>query len=131
LTQGLLLDTHTWLWWNGAPKRLPATVYRLLADPEQRIWFSVASAWEISIKAALGKLELPAPVAEYLPQRLKDNRFDLLTIDLPHVLGLAALPHLHRDPFDRLLVAQAIQEDLSLISGDPLIAQYPVRLLWS
>jgi PIN domain nuclease of toxin-antitoxin system len=110
---------------------LPASVHGLLADPAQPVLFSVVSAWEIAIKAGLGKLELPEAAPVYVPTRLRDNRFDLLTIDLPHVLGLANLPHLHRDPFDRLLVAQAIYEDFALISSDPLVTQYPVRVIWS
>jgi len=131
MSQGLLLDTHTWLWWNGGPHKLPARVHRLLANPDQRVWLSVASAWEIVIKTALGKLGLPEAPGTYVPRRLRDNGFDLLTIDLPHVLAIASLAPLHRDPFDRLLVAQARHEDLILLSADPLITQYPVTVIWA
>ena len=130
MSRGHLLDTHTWLWWNGAPERLSPRVRAILEDPENPIYFSVASAWEIAVKVALGKLELPDSSEAYIPARLADNGFIALAIQLPHVLIVGKLPLLHRDPFDRLLIAQARHEGLTLLSVDPLVSQYPVPVVW-
>jgi len=124
-----LIDTHCWLWWNGDPGRLSDNARRVIADGDNEILFSTASAWEISIKYGLGKLKLPASPEKYLPMRLSSNRMQLLPMLLHHVLAVGALPRHHRDPFDRVLIAQAQQEDLTVITADEAFHRYDVRLL--
>lgn len=91
---------------------------------------SVVSAYEIAIKAARGTLELPGEASRYVPDRLARHGFEALSIELPHVLRAGALPFIHRDPFDRLLIAQAQLEGIPIISADPAIAQYDVEVIW-
>lgn len=125
-----LLDTHTFLWWITDDQRLSQTVRRVITDPDQTILFSAASAWELAIKVQLGRLQLPDDLEAFILEQLTANRFVPLPITMQHALLLRKLPMLHRDPFDRLLVAQAILEDAPLLSADRLIAQYPVRTIW-
>lgn len=125
-----LLDTHTFLWWIIDDPRLPVPVRALIQNPENRIIFSVASAWEISIKTQLGRLVFEDDIAEFIPRQISRNGFDTLPIGLRHTLEVFHLPPLHRDPFDRLLVAQARTEGLPLLTADPLIAQYAVQVVW-
>jgi PIN domain nuclease of toxin-antitoxin system len=127
---GYLLDTHTWLWWNGSPDKLSPRVKAIIEDTNNQIFFSIASAWEIAIKVSIGKLGLPEAAATYIPQRLADNSFTALAIQLPHILIAGDLPLLHRDPFDRILVAQAKHERLVILSIDHLIAQYQIPVIW-
>jgi PIN domain nuclease of toxin-antitoxin system len=127
----ILLDTHVWLWLNGAVERLSAEALALLAAPEKQLYLSVASAWEIGIKVATGKLVLPAPPSEYLLQRMGNNRVLSLPISQNHALKAAALPPHHRDPFDRMLVAQAQLEGLRLMTVDEKLAKYDVPILWA
>ena len=124
-----LIDTHCWLWCNGDVGRLSERAREIIADGSGEILFSVASGWEISIKYALGKLELPDDPARYLPMRLSSNRMELLPIHLRHVLAVADLPQHHRDPFDRLLIAQAREEDLTIITAHRVFQKYDVALL--
>lgn len=126
-----LMDTHVWLWMNGAPERLGQRVRDVLADARAELLFSAASGWEIAIKSALGRLELPAPPSRYVPQRLADNAIQVLPVTLSHGLGVEALPHHHRDPFDRILVVQAEQEKLTLITADPQFEPYGLSILWA
>ncbi|MCP4408977.1 MAG: type II toxin-antitoxin system VapC family toxin [Gammaproteobacteria bacterium] len=124
-----LIDTHCWLWWNAEPDRLHPKAYDAIADGNNTILLSVASAWEISIKYALGKLKLPDAPESYVPKRLESNSITALPIALHHALAVSSLPILHRDPFDRLLVAQAQIEDLILITADAKIKQYEISVL--
>lgn len=125
-----LLDTHTFLWCTGEPGRLPARVRALVEDPDNEIVFSCVSAWEIAIKVPLGRLQVPGNVLEVIPRRLLDYGFVALSIELQHVLAVARLPLLHRDPFDRLLVCQAQIENLPILSTDGALAQYGVEVIW-
>lgn len=126
-----LLDTHTFLWWSLEPEKLPSTVVELLADARKRVVFSVVSSWEAQIKQGLGKLELTEPLQTVIERELVKNRWEVLPIHLRHTWALADLPPLHRDPFDRLLVAQAKTESLALVTIDPLIRAYPgVETSW-
>lgn len=127
----LLLDTHCWLWQMLAPERLPLKVQELLLDPSNTSFLSVASMWEITIKHSLGKLSLPLPPDQYIPDRLLAMGDLALEIEQEHVLRLTALPYHHKDPFDRLLVAQAQVEGMRLVSADAQIAKYDVDLLWA
>lgn len=120
----LLLDTHIILWAAYAPDRLPAQARILLSDEENSLTFSVVSLWEVAIKAGLGR-----PGFTVDPRRLRrgllDNGYDELPVAGAHILALDALPHVHRDPFDRLLVAQATAEGITLVTSDPLVGRYP------
>jgi len=125
----LLLDTHTFLWMNSEHERLSESLRALLVDAEQAIVFSVVLAWEMGIKVARNKLTLPDPIDEYVTRCVHRSRMSILPIDLAHVLEAVSLPPHHGDPFDRMLVAQARIENLTLVTGDPLIAQYEVSML--
>ncbi len=121
-----LLDTHCWLWLQAAPERLGRDRIERFADPQTELFLSAASAWEIAIKAGLGKLSLPEPPQSYVPSRMESSGCRALSIEFDHVLGVASLPPLHRDPFDRVLVAQAQCERLVLVTADRQVAAYDV-----
>lgn len=125
----ILLDTHVWLWMNGAPERLSAEARGLLAQAEIHLFLSTASVWEIAIKVAVGKLSLPASPERYIRERLIANRLTPLAMGHEHALRAAALPSFHRDPFDRMLIAQAQLEELRLMTADDSLAAYDVDLL--
>lgn len=122
----LLLDTHALIWALDAPDRLPAKVHEAF-ETSAVVFISAASTWEIAIKVAIGRLVFP--IGE-LPQALADAAFQELPISIPHSLAAADLPLLHRDPFDRLLVAQAQHERLTLVTLDPDVRRYSVDTLW-
>jgi PIN domain nuclease of toxin-antitoxin system len=126
----LLLDMHTFIWWDSEPRRLSPEVLALCQDSENLLLLSVASAWEIQIKKQLGKLELALPLAELIESQQRINNLEILPVRLEHVLQLETLPPHHKDPFDRLLIAQAITEQAALVSSDPAFAKYPVQLVW-
>ncbi|MEQ9552713.1 MAG: type II toxin-antitoxin system VapC family toxin [Coleofasciculus sp. G3-WIS-01] len=126
----LLLDTHTFIWWDSQPNKLSQKALSLCQEPENMLLLSVASIWEIQIKLQLGKLKLNLPLAELIESQQKTNNLEILPITLRHVLVLESLPNPHKDPFDRLLIAQARVEDAFLVSCDPIFAQYPVKLAW-
>lgn len=126
----ILLDSHAWLWMNGAPERLGAEAREHLADAETMLYLSAASIWEIAIKAENGKLELPGRSTEsYVLERIISNRVEVLPIRPLHALRAAALPPHHRDPFDRMLVAQAILEGCPLMTADSKIRLYDVETI--
>jgi PIN domain nuclease of toxin-antitoxin system len=118
----LLLDTHVLLWCLSAPNELSRDAREKLQDPDNVVFVSAVSAWEMEIKRALGKLRAPADLEEQLRRR----RFNELPLHLRHVQALRELPPLHRDPFDRMLVAQAVADDLALVSRDTRVQRYPV-----
>jgi PIN domain nuclease of toxin-antitoxin system len=120
----LLLDTHLLLWGAGAPERLPQEARALIDDPNHQLLFSAASLWEIAIKQGLGRADFRADPA-LLRRGLLDNGYAELAITGRHAVAVAGLPPLHRDPFDRMLVAQATADGLLLITVDPLVARYP------
>lgn len=122
----LLLDTHALIWAIADPGRLSEAASTAVTNPTNHVLVSVASAWEISIKRSLGKLDFTEIETELLDR----YRFELAPITLQHTAALAALPHLHRDPFDRMLVAQAHCDGLIIVSRDPQIARYRVETLW-
>ena len=129
MAERYLLDTHCWLWWNSAPERLNPAAYAAIADGRNTLYFSAVSGWEIAIKTALGKLRLPDAPATYVPRRLESNGIQSLPVELRHALAVAGLPPLHQDPFDRLLVAQAQAESLTLICADEAVRQYDVKVI--
>jgi PIN domain nuclease of toxin-antitoxin system len=124
----VLLDTHVFLWLHSEPERL-AEHLPVVEDRRNQLLVSAVSSWEIAIKYGLGRLPLPEPPERYVPERLRVIGAQALAIEHTHALAVAALPHLHRDPFDRLLVAQAGLLDVPILTADPQLAQYPVRTL--
>jgi PIN domain nuclease of toxin-antitoxin system len=126
----LLFDTHAFIWWDSDPSRLPARVLAACQDQENSLVLSVVSVWEMQIKSQLGKLTLSLPLATITERQVKTNGIQVLPATLDHVLELANLPLHHKDPFDRLLVAQAIAENAVLLTADPAIAAYSVKSLW-
>ena len=126
----LLLDTHTFIWWDSDPQKLSATVLTQLQSSNNTIFLSVASIWEMQIKHQLGKLPLRLPLADIVEDQRQNNNITLLPISSEHVLALDKLPLHHKDPFDRLLISQANREGATLVSKDHLIAAYPVSLMW-
>ena len=122
-----LLDTHCWLWLQTERGRFAAGLLDTLADPATQRYLSAASVWEIAIKYAVGKLPLPEPPTSYVPERMRLSRFAGLAITDAHALAAAALPPHHRDPFDRVLVAQARIEGLTLVTADAMLEAYDVR----
>ncbi len=127
----LLLDTQCWLWWFAQPERLNEVAIAHIADETNELWFSVASIWEIGIKASTGKLPLLEPLNSYISSRMVQLGARSLEIRVPHALGVVALPLHHRDPFDRMLIAQAQIEDMMLVSADSIFHQYDVSILWA
>jgi PIN domain nuclease of toxin-antitoxin system len=125
-----LLDTHTLLWFDHNRSKLSETAKNILKDPDNLLYMSPASVWEIQIKIQLGKLSIPLPLPDMIERQRADNNIEILFIALPHIYGLAQLPLHHRDPFDRLLLAQALVEDITLISADPNLNSYPVKIAW-
>ena len=126
----LLLDTHTFIWWDSSPQKLSPKALALCQNPENTLLVSVASIWEIQIKLQLGKLSLNLPLTEVIDSQQVTNNIELLPITIAHVLALNHLPTHHKDPFDRLLIAQANIEDAVLVSCDSIFAQYPVNIDW-
>ncbi|HZU89488.1 MAG TPA: type II toxin-antitoxin system VapC family toxin [Stellaceae bacterium] len=120
----LLLDTHVLLWAAGQPERLSTSARALIGDPQNELLFSPATLWEVVIKRELGREDFQVD-ARLLRRRLLANGYDELAITSEHVLAIGILPPIHKDPFDRLLVAQAIVEGIALLTADPIVAQYP------
>ena len=125
----ILVDTQCWLWMAASPERFSVHTRSLIEARDNELYLSAASAWEIAIKHGLGKLRLPEPPARYVPSRLDALRTLALPIEHGHALHVATLPPYHRDPFDRLLVAQAQVEDLPILTADPVFAHYEVTTI--
>jgi PIN domain nuclease of toxin-antitoxin system len=126
----ILLDTHAFIWWNEEDKKIPPSVSLLLKDPANQIWLSMASVWEMQIKIQLGKLKLKRPLSEFIDQEVRINRLRLLSIGLGDIYHLNRLPMHHRDPFDRIIIAQAMGGGFQLVSDDSDIKLYGLSLLW-
>ena len=124
----MLIDTQCWLWLQASPERLSPEVMSLLEDPTNDLFLSSASSWEIAIKYAIGKLPLPEPPSRYVPSRMMASGSRGLPVEHAHALQVAELPPHHRDPFDRLLVAQARVEKLVLVTVDRQLEQYDVEI---
>jgi PIN domain nuclease of toxin-antitoxin system len=127
----LLLDTQCWLWWFAQPDHLNAAAIAAISDETNELWLSVASVWEMGIKVALGKLPLPEPLDSYLPSRMAQLGVRSLDIRAAHALQAAFLPLHHRDPFDRMLIAQAQVEQMTVATSDSQLKLYEVPLLWA
>jgi PIN domain nuclease of toxin-antitoxin system len=126
----LLLDTCTFLWALTGVPELPAGIRDLVRDADNEVFLSAASAWEIALKHAAGKLTLPDHPDRYIPRMRVERGIDTLAIDEESALHASRLPWLHRDPFDRLLVSQAIVHSMIILTPDPVIARYPARTMW-
>ncbi len=126
----LLLDTCTFLWATSAPDRLPRRVAELILAKDHEVFVSAASAWEIAIKTATGRLDLRDAPDRFVREQREAAGFAALPIDEESALHVWRLPALHRDPFDRLLVSQAIVHGLTILTPDPLVTQYPARTAW-
>jgi PIN domain nuclease of toxin-antitoxin system len=126
----LLLDTHTFLWWVDDDSELTAAARRAIADVNNECYLSMASCWEMAIKSSLGKLRLARHVERFVSEQLTANGFTLLNIELRHAAKVEKLPFHHRDPFDRLLIAQAMTEKLTIVTADRVFAAYGVKVLW-
>ena len=126
----LLLDTCTFLWIAEGSPKLSSTAEKLFRDPRNEVFLSVASAWEIAIKYSMGRLPIPQPPEEFVPSRRVVYGLRSLPLEEEDALYGSKLPRHHSDPFDRILICQAIFHELEILSPDPLLAQYRVRLIW-
>ena len=126
----LLLDTHTLIWWATSSEKLSQSGLDLLTNLDNRLFFSIASVWEMQIKCQIGKLKLGKSVQELIVNQQNNNNLHILPIELAHVYALGNLPDVHRDPFDRIIVAQAVVESLPILSIDSLLDGYPIQRVW-
>jgi len=126
----LLLDSHTFLWFIMGNARLSAAARAMIEEQANEKFLSVASLWEIAIKVSIGKLSLSAPFETLISQQLNANGFELLSLEVKHTVPLIGLPFHHRDPFDRLLIAQAMVEQMQIVSIDSTFDAYPITRLW-
>ena len=126
----VLLDTNALLWWITSADRLSDRARWAIEEPTNEVMVSAASAWEIAIKAERGRISLPLPAERYVPDVLTRHDFRSLDVRMAHALRAGSLPVHHRDPFDRLLIAQAQLEDMPIVSADPAIGRYDVEVIW-
>jgi len=126
----ILLDTHAFLWWIRDDEQLSGKARKAIANERNHCFLSTASCWEMAIKKSLGKLEIPEPFEGFVAEQLGANQFSILPIDLRHVSRVSRLAFHHRDPFDRLLAAQAAEEDMVIASVDPIFHKYGIERLW-
>jgi len=125
-----LLDTMVWLWSVGPTELIGSTGLEILRDGKQDLYLSTASSWEIAIKTKLGKYDLPEPPKRYVPKRLTAQGIHSLSITLEHSLRVYDLPLHHSDPFDRLIIAQALAEGMTVLTSDRVFKKYPVQVIW-
>lgn len=125
-----LLDTHTFIWFVADRPQLSPIAKALIEDEHNEKWLSVASVWEMAIKHSIGKLTFELPFRTFVEQQMQQNSMDLLSIQMPHLAVAATLPLHHRDPFDRLLIAQAMAEGLPIVGADTAFDVYPIQRLW-
>lgn len=126
----LLLDTHVFIWWDSQPQKLSQRALALCKNPENQLLLSVVSLWEIQIKSQIGKVKLLHPLPELVQGQQEANGMAILPLIARHVYGLIGLQPFHKDPFDRMLVAQAKEEKLQLITSDEMLKKYPIEVVW-
>lgn len=126
----ILLDTSTFLWITLNARELSASAREAFIDPDNQVFLSSVSAWEIAVKCSIGRLHLPAPPARFVPEQRAAHGIELLPLMEDAALHVSKLPGIHRDPFDRMLVSQALTEGLTILTPDEWIGRYPVRVLW-
>ena len=127
---GYLLDTHTFLWWVEDAPELSRSARELISEPQNLCFLSLVSSWEMAIKTSIGKLKLTRPVRDYVTTHLAANGFKQLNLTLNHVTRVETLDWHHRDPFDRLLIAQALENKLAIISADKAFDAYGIERIW-
>ena len=127
----ILLDTHTFLWWIEDAPQLSPFAREIIEGGDNEIFFSAASGWEIAIKVQIKKLSVSGDLEQFVPTEIQKNNFTVLPIRLSHTLHVSTLPLHHRDPFDRILIAQSNIEKMPLLTIDPLISQYSVQTIWN
>ena len=125
-----LIDTHTLLWIVTDSPKLSNRAKKLYLNPENKIIISLASIWELAIKSSLNKLTLEKPLEKFVDEHIKGNDIQILNIELPHILRIEKLPFHHRDPFDRLIISQQIENNLSIIGSDEAFDKYDVKRIW-
>ena len=125
----LLVDTHAMLWFVAGDERLNLKARKAIESPDTVNYISIASWWEIAIKCSLGKLRIDRPLEDFMDERV-DEGFRVLSIETQHLPALSTLPFHHRDPFDRLIICQAINENMTICTGDSHFADYDVQLVW-
>ncbi len=128
-----LLDTHAFLWFVNDHNSLSARAKDIIEDQQSIIYLSAASVWEMAIKSSLQKLALPAPLKQFVETHMSRNEIGMLQISAEHAVAVARLPFPktgHRDPFDRMIVAQAICHDLTIVSRDAALSDYPIQVIW-
>ena len=126
----VLLDTHAFLWWIADSARLSVRAHEIISDGDNELYISAVTGWEIAVKARLGRIELPDDPQRFIPDQMRMNAMQGLPVQMSHALQVFALPHYHRDPFDRMLVAQAQIEGLPILTADPQIGLYQVEVIW-
>jgi PIN domain nuclease of toxin-antitoxin system len=126
----LLLDSHTFIWWRDEPNKLSPTAFTEISNPNNDVFLSVVTVWELQIKIALNKFTITGGLETAVKDEQQKNGFQILPIHLSHALYLENLPLHHKDPFDRLLISQAVVENMTLVSADASFANYQVNLLW-
>ncbi|MBD3315311.1 MAG: PIN domain-containing protein [Chitinivibrionales bacterium] len=126
-----LLDTHVFIWWIIDNPRLPEKVRTIMRSRENELYLSAASSWELIIKAQLGKIQLPEDAESFILNELRQNAIQPLPISIHHTLRAAALSPHHKDPFDRMLVGQALCDNLTILSGDHMLQKYEAQVFWS
>ena len=126
----LLLDTHALIWFSIGDTRMPVPIREMISDPAHATWISPASHWEIAIKMSLGKYSLPVPFADFFSKAVEGNGFNYLPVSTMHTQLVSTMPFHHRDPFDRLMVAQALAEGMEMISADGVLDHYSVKRHW-
>ena len=126
----LLLDSHVLIWWSSSSEKLSKNVYDLIDDTNNTLLFSIASVWEMQIKLQLGKLNLNSNLPDLIDNQKRVNNLQILPIELNHIYALNNLPSHHKDPFDRLLIAQVIVEQIAIVSIDEVFNNYPIQRLW-
>lgn len=126
----LLIDTHSFLWFVGGSDRLSPKARTVIEDLDNEVLLSVASLWEMAIKVGLEKLKLSGPYGEFIPEQLGLNEIGVLHAELPHLTQYIELPHHHRDPFDRLIIAQAIEEKVPVVGTDSAFGDYDIEMIW-
>jgi PIN domain nuclease of toxin-antitoxin system len=125
-----LLDTNSFLWFISGNEKLSDAAKMFISDFDNELVLSIASLWEIAIKVSIGKLELLQSYDKLIPQQLEENGIDIMPITLQHLSKVIDLSFHHRDPFDRLIIAQALIEEIPVISSDAIFSEYPVKLIW-
>ena len=126
----VLIDTHAFIWLDTQPEKLSKTAMEICQDTDNELYLSMASIWEMQIKVQLGKLKLKIPLADMLTVQQQENDLNVLNIALTHIYQLQALPLHHNDPFDRLIIAQSVLENMTLISVDEKFKAYDISMLW-